>query len=108
MSAISTVQTVTLDPGSGERGVEVAGAEAFEVDGAVAISRGLDGGDHQRPPVEQVGKSVDVDLDASGVVVVPHTALCEPQFTECSLGPLDPAQDADRHLGAVGHAAGEA
>ena len=51
---------------------------------------------------------VGVDLDAGGVAVVPDPHLLEAEPVQRRLGPIDPAEDVDRHLGAVRDPAGEA
>ena len=96
-------------PGSVREGlVEVARAQALEVEGDVAVAGAPHGVDHLGPALDHRGQVGEGHLEAGGVVVVAHPQLAQAQAAQRGLGPLDPAQHADRHRGAVGDPGGQA
>src|SRR4051794_5955848 len=84
-----------------QRCVEVAAAEAFEVEGDVAVARGLHRSDHGLPLLERGRELVEGDLEAGGVAVVTDTKGAEAEGAQPGLGPLDGAQHPERDRGSV-------
>src|SRR3954454_11012269 len=99
------VAAIRRDLGSA---VQVAAAEALEVEGDVAVARRPYGGDDGVAPGHDGGQLGYLDLDACRVAVVADPHLREPEPPEGGLRPLDAREHGHRHLRAVRDPAGEA